>query len=159
MIAVLTNIAIALGWSLLWGSGAPEVLLAGFLVGYAGLWLARPLIPAADVYFRATRSGAVLIVWFLKELVKSCIDVARLALTPRLRLAPGIVRFPVGEIGEGETAVLANLITLTPGTLTVDFDAAAGCLHVHCLHVEDEAAIVEGLRTGMFRHVEKVFRP
>ena len=159
MIAFVINVAVALGWSLLWGSGSPEVVFAGFLLGYGSLWLVRPLIPAGDQYFSTTLNTAVLAAYFMKELVKSCIDVARLALTPGLRLNPGIVRFPVGPIGEGEVTVLANLITLTPGTLTVDFDADAECLYVHCLHVEDESAIVEGLRTGMLRQVQKVFRP
>ena len=60
------------------------------------------------------------VVIFMKELWKANVDVAKRALNPKLPINPGIVKVPVGLKSEYELAMLANSITLTPGTITMD---------------------------------------
>ncbi len=57
---------------------------------------------------------------FLFELVKSNIDVARRVLTPSLPINPGVVKFKTNLKTNFSRMVLANAITLTPGTLSLD---------------------------------------
>ena len=57
---------------------------------------------------------------FMIELTKANIDVAKRALSPKLPVNPGIVKVPVGLKSEYGLSMLANSITLTPGTITMD---------------------------------------
>jgi len=57
---------------------------------------------------------------FTWELIKSNIDVARRVLTPSLPINPGIVKFKTNLTSNYSRMILANSITLTPGTLTID---------------------------------------
>jgi len=69
--------------------------------------------------------------WLLKEIAKANFAVARIILLPRLPVEPTIVTLDVSDLDPVSQATLANSITLTPGTLTVDLDR--GRLEVHCL--------------------------
>ena len=72
---------------------------------------------------------------FLWALVKANIDVALRVLSGRVK--PGIVRVPSGLKSGLAQTVLADSITLTPGTMTVDVDTENGDLYVHWINVTD----------------------
>ena len=72
---------------------------------------------------------------FAAWLAKANIDVAIRVITGKIR--PGIVKVSPGLKSDLARTVLANSITLTPGTLTVDIDDAGG-YYIHWLYVEDE---------------------
>ncbi len=80
--------------------------------------------------------------WLLVEIVKSSLEVVRLVLDPKLPISPTVVEIeaePEGEIGQ---VLLANSITLTPGTVALDvFDNR---LLVHCITREGAKAIEAG---------------
>lgn len=78
------------------------------------------------------------LVVFIWECLKSNIDVALRVLNPRLPINPGIVK--VRTILKTETALtfLANFITLTPGTLSVDVDKENSCLYIHWIDVKSQ---------------------
>ncbi|RLE34534.1 cation:proton antiporter, partial [Candidatus Acetothermia bacterium] len=72
---------------------------------------------------------------FFFSMARANIDVAYRVITGKIR--PGIVRFqPHLKTDFGRT-LLANSITLTPGTLTVDVDDATGEFYVHWIYVRD----------------------
>lgn len=75
---------------------------------------------------------------FTWECIKSNFDVACRVLNPRLPINPGIVK--VKTILKTETGLtfLANFITLTPGTFTVDIDKEKGVLYIHWINVETQ---------------------
>jgi len=75
---------------------------------------------------------------FLWECMKSNIDVALRVLNPRLPINPGIVK--VKTILKTETGLtfLANFITLTPGTFSVDVDQENGYLYIHWIDVKTQ---------------------
>ena len=70
------------------------------------------------------------------EMARANIDVAIRVITGNVR--PGIVRVRTGMKTDLGQLILANSITLTPGTLTVDLDDATGDLFVHLINVPDE---------------------
>lgn len=69
--------------------------------------------------------------WLLPEIVKANLAVTRIVLSPRLPMSPCITRVDASRLPLVSRAVLANSITLTPGTLTLDIEA--GRIEVHCL--------------------------
>ncbi len=73
--------------------------------------------------------------WFLWELTAANALVAWEVLTPRHHMRPGIVAVPTNTRSELETMWLANLISLTPGTLTLDVSEDQSVLYIHGLHI------------------------
>ncbi|MCP5064103.1 MAG: hypothetical protein GY936_16810 [Ignavibacteriae bacterium] len=73
---------------------------------------------------------------FAVALIKSNFDVARRVISPSLPINPGIVKYSTKLKSDIAKVVLANSITLTPGTLTVDIVGDA--LHIHWLDVKSK---------------------
>jgi len=69
--------------------------------------------------------------WLLKEIVVASVQVARIILNPRLPISPTIVTIDARAVPLVSQATLANAITLTAGTVTLDI--YEGQLEVHCL--------------------------
>lgn len=160
MTILAMNVLLAIAWAALWGSFAPVNLAGGFLFGFVALWFGRGLAGNKEGtrYFRVLPQTLILFVYFLKELIKSCLMVARdcIARTPRLH--PAIVRMPIGPKTDLEIFVLSNLITLTPGTLTLDVAEDRSFLVIHSIYAEDPEALVADLKAGMEHRVSEVFR-
>lgn len=97
---------------------------------------------------------------FLVELMKSALRVARLVLSPRLseHLSPGMIDYPLTVKTDFEITLLANLITLTPGTLSVDVSADRTILRIHALEARDPEAVIRAIREGFETRVERAFR-
>lgn len=154
------NVLLALVWASLWDSFTPVDLIGGYLFGYVALWLARRLSGSAqeEAYFRILPQIFVLFAYFVKELVKSCLMVARDCISPRPRLKPAVFRFPIGPKSDLEIFILSNLITLTPGTLTLDVTEKKDALIIHSIYAEDTEAVIADLRSGMEQRVSRVFR-
>ena len=135
MTLLAMNVLLAIAWGALWGSLSPINLLAGFLLGYAGLWFARDLIGRGEKhYFRALPQSVILAVYFVKELVKSCVNVARDCISPKPRLHPAIVRMPL-DVAEDRSFLV-----------------------IHSIYAEDPDALVAELKSGMEHRVREVFR-
>ena len=98
-----------------------------------------------------------LLLYFLKEILLSNAAVARSLLSPVSSLSPGIVAVPLDLKSDAGITVLANLITLTPGTLSLDVSPDRKTLFVHALHVEDPDVFRRGVKEGFERRVKEVF--
>lgn len=91
---------------------------------------------------------------FLLEMLKANIDVAYRVMHPNLPIKPGIVKVKTNLKSDTGLTFLANSITLTPGTLTVDIDRGNGFLYVHWINVE--AKDIEGATkriVSKFEHI------
>lgn len=73
---------------------------------------------------------------FFWEVVKANIDVAYRVVHPRLPISPGIVKVKTTLKSDTALTFLANSITLTPGTMSVDVDRAGGALYIHWIDVK-----------------------
>lgn len=73
---------------------------------------------------------------FLWELLKANLDVAYRVVHPRLPINPGIVKIRTSLRSDTGLTFLANSITLTPGTMTVDIDREKGILYIHWINVK-----------------------
>ena len=89
----------------------------------------------------------VFTVYFLAQITRANLRVALAVLTPRLDLCPGIVRVPTEARTPLEVTLLANALTMTPGTLTLEVDLETYDLYVHGLYVDS----VEEFRAGLAR--------
>ena len=92
-----------------------------------------------------------LVVWFVYELILANIAVAKAVLRPRLRITPGIIAYKTELKSPMAITWLANLITLTPGTLTLYLSEDHTTLFIHTLNVDDPASVVASIRRA-FEH-------
>jgi multicomponent Na+:H+ antiporter subunit E len=83
---------------------------------------------------------------FIRELVIANVHLARDILSPVPPFQPGFVRFDIRDLGPTQTVLLTNLVSLTPGTLTVDVDDQGDTLYVHTLYAQDPASVRHGIR-------------
>ncbi len=84
-------------------------------------------------------------VYFLRELVSANALVVWDVLTPRSRLSPGIVGLPLRSRTPGEITLIANLVSLTPGTLTLAVSHDPDTLYVHGMYAGDRERFVRQL--------------
>jgi multicomponent Na+:H+ antiporter subunit E len=89
--------------------------------------------------------------FFLWELLLANLRVAYDVLTPPLHMRPGIVAIPLDVETDAEITLLANLITLTPGTLSLDISGDRKVLYIHAMYIDD--GDIEGVR----RHIKRGF--
>lgn len=125
-------------WILLWGEVSFANSIVGLIIG-AGITAAFPAGRSARLRISPLRllrfAG-----WFVVALTRSSFQVAIGVLRPRLDLAEGIVAVPLRSESPLVAAVVADTITLTPGTLTVETGedpSGATVLYVHCLVVTE----------------------
>lgn len=153
----LINILLALAWGAVTGNFAEINLAFGFVLGLGALYLIREQVGTA-VYFHRFGKALGLAVLFIYELVLSAWRVALIVLRPRIQLQPGIIAFPLTVDRDFEITMLANLITLTPGTLSVDVSEDRKILYVHCIDVPDTQACIDDIKNGFERKILEVFR-
>jgi multicomponent Na+:H+ antiporter subunit E len=151
------NLLIAVGWAAVAGGFAAVDLVVGFLGGFLALWLTRPLFGPSP-YFRRTFGALGLIVFFLYDLLRSSVAVVWDVITPEMQSRPRMVRMPLDCRDETEIMLTANLISLTPGTLTVDVSPDRRELVIHAMFAEDPDEVVHDLKRGMERRVMEALR-
>jgi multicomponent Na+:H+ antiporter subunit E len=147
------NIALAVAWAALTGNITLSGLLVGFALGSAALYLTKPLFPGCERYFRRVLNWTRLGILFLYELVVSSVQVVWDVLTPQHKARPGIIAMPLDVEGEMEVLLVTNLISLTPGTLSLDVSDDCRTLYIHAMFADDPDAIRAQMKTGMERWV------
>lgn len=148
-------------WILLHGSLSLQLLAIGIPAALAIAWLFRDgLSFVTDFRFRspeALRAAPQFLLFFFKSLVIANIALAGVVLSPKLPIAPGIVKARTRLKSRMGRLLLANAITLTPGTLTVKLDGE--WIYVHCVRVaatDIEGATAEIL-AGFERYLEVMY--
>ncbi len=127
-------------WVALWESLNPASVVGGLAVAGALLAVLRPrpeALPSTLRPLAALRFSA----YFLWKLAEASAVVAWEVVTPRNRINEGVVAIPIRGVSNALTTVVANAISLTPGTVTLEVDRDATTLYVHVLHLHDVEAV------------------
>lgn len=158
MSLALLVLALAVIWAAITGNFSGLNLLFGAAVASLAVLLLRQSL-APPAILRRLRRIVALAALFLRELIISAVRVAIVVLTPNLRsaLRPGIVAFPLTVKSDAEITLLANLITLTPGTLSVDVAEDRSVLYVHALSLDSREALIADIASGFEKRVGEVF--
>ena len=146
---LLINFLMSLAWASVTGVFSVRNLLIGFLLGFLILLFAD----------RSTekRSYTTLVIrvidfaaFFLWDLIIANLRMAYTVLFPARTMRPGIIAVPLDAKTDAEIMLVANLISLTPGTFTIDVSTDRKTLYVHEMYIDD----VELLRNEVKRHYE-----
>jgi multicomponent Na+:H+ antiporter subunit E len=152
---ILLNIGLAIVWMLLRDNFSPIEFLIGYVIGIALLFVLRRFL-RFDFYFRRVVAIVKLILLFSWELVLANIDVIKIVLRPKLDIKPGIIAVPTILKTEWEVTLLASLISLTPGTLSMYFSEDGKIIYVHAIHVPDKEEMISKIRTTFERAILEV---
>lgn len=153
-------VVLALSWVALSGDASLASVAFGLALGalVVGLGGAAPRVRRRGLRpVRAAVRFALFVPYFVKELVLANLSVARSLLSPLARLRPAVVAIPLDLESDAEITMLANLITLTPGTLSLDVSADRKTLYVHVVHVDDVEALRRETKEGFERRVRELF--
>ncbi|MBP2547559.1 multicomponent Na+:H+ antiporter subunit E [Neorhizobium galegae] len=157
MTAFTMNVVFAVVWVAVSGSATLLNFAFGFLIAALSIGLIREQAQGVS-YLKRIRRIVSLLILFLKELALSAWKVAVLVTRPKLDVKPGIFAYPLTVDRDFEITLLANLITLTPGTLSVDVSSDRRFLYVHALDCSDVEGTRRDIRDGFEAKIMEAFR-
>ncbi|GGY00300.1 cation:proton antiporter [Litchfieldella qijiaojingensis] len=157
MIGAAWNLLLALAWVVLTGDFSGPNLLAGLVFGYVTLALIQSQVEALDGYSQRLPRIVMFVGFFLGELVKANLRVAFDIVTPPWYMKPGVIAMPLKAETEFEITFVANLISLTPGTLSLDVSDDRRVLYIHAMFLDDEPELRRGL-AELERRALELFR-
>jgi multicomponent Na+:H+ antiporter subunit E len=148
--------------SLIWCAVTATFTLLNFLFGFA--------LAAAAIYivFRTTgednhlrRPAKIIYLFglFLYELTLSSIRVLKMAFSPDIQsMKPSIIAYPMKVKEDYQITLLANLITLTPGTLSMDVSDDKSTLYIHAIDMDDKDAMIADIADGFEKTIIETFK-
>ncbi|MCC7548574.1 MAG: Na+/H+ antiporter subunit E [Burkholderiales bacterium] len=155
--AALSLVQLTLFWLLLANTLDAGQIVLGLVLSAAVLWLTRPFAESR-LRIRRPAVAAKLAGLFLYDIVVANLAVARAVLSPGLPIQPRFLRVPLELTDPGAAALLAGMVTLTPGTVSVDLDLDARTLTVHALLGQDEAATVDSIKRRYEARIREIFQ-
>ncbi len=153
----LMSAFLALAWLLLQRSVAPADVVTGLILG-TGLALAFDRLGASAV--RVRRPGTLLRLGgrVLLDIARSNLAVAAIIVLNRRPVSSGFVRIPLQLTDPYALAMLACIITATPGTIWVSHDSTQRVLVIHVLDLIDEASWIRTIKQRYEQPLLEIFR-
>ena len=150
------NLLLTLIWMALTGKFILVNFIFGYILSFFILWM-MARTPGEKRYFYRLPRIISFILYFLKELVNSNIQVAYNVIRPKF-MKPGIVKVPIDAKTDLEITLLSSIITLTPGSLVVDVSDDKKVLYIHAMYVKDRESFIHGIKTGFEKRLLEILR-
>jgi multicomponent Na+:H+ antiporter subunit E len=151
---LLLNVLMAAAWMALTGDFSPLNFIFGFAASYFILWFVwRAVGPSR--YFAKIPQVIGFIGFYLWELIISSLRVAYIVLSPAA-LRPGVIAVPLDIKTDAEIALLTNVITLTPGTLSLDVASDRSTLYVHAIEAPEPNEFCREIKQNFERRVREL---
>jgi multicomponent Na+:H+ antiporter subunit E len=151
------NLLLALIWASVTGTFTPANVFVGFVLAYLVLLVMRRAL-GPTTYFLKVRLSVNFVIFFIWELTLANLRVAYDVLTPRHHMRPAIIGIPLDARTDAEITLLANLISLTPGTLSLDVSNDRRTLYLHAMYVEDVEKLRRQIKNDYERRVLELLR-
>ena len=155
----VVNVLISMLWALLTGKVSVGNLTLGFVLGYFALTLLYSRAEEKKTsYFQKTMQIVRFALFFTKELVVSSWRVAVDVVKPLPLMRPGVVGIPLDAKTDLEITLLANVISLTPGTLSLDVSEDRKTLYIHAMYVVNPDDLRKEIKDGLERRLLELLR-
>jgi multicomponent Na+:H+ antiporter subunit E len=154
---ILLNVFLAFIWMFLKNDYSSSSLIIGYFLGLL-IMLAYRRFFTSRFYLVRVWAVIKLLALFLKELVLSNISVLKHILSPTLNIKPGIFALKTELTKDWEITILANLITLTPGTLVVDVSLDRQTLYIHAMDIPEKHEAIDSIKNTFERAIMEVSR-
>ncbi|MEX2515737.1 MAG: Na+/H+ antiporter subunit E [Gammaproteobacteria bacterium] len=140
------NIMLGLVWISLTGDFSGGGLFTGFVFGYFVLALIARMSGEMSGYVHKIPQVAAFVFFYMGEIIKSNVRVAYEVLSPTHKMQPGVIGLPLEAESDAAITILANLITMTPGTLSLDVSNDRKMLFIHAMYINDEDTLRKDLK-------------
>jgi len=157
MIYLFLNLFLAIAWMLLNGSYSSVSFILGFIVGFFALRLSQPF-GLKTSYFRRFTSLLNLLIYFCYEMVISVARVVWDVITPTHLSEPDIVYVPLDARTDLEISLLANMVSLTPGSLSLDVTPDRKHMVVHAMFAPQHEVVIRDIKGGLEKRILEVTR-
>jgi multicomponent Na+:H+ antiporter subunit E len=154
---LLLNMLLGSAWAAVTGSFTLPNLVIGFLLGFVVLLFLRRVL-GIQTYAQKVVQVFNLLGFSLWSLVIANLRVAYDIVTPRHLMRPGVITIPLEAETDTEITILANLISLTPGTLSLDVSEDRKVLYIHAMYIDDVEKARREIKEGFERRVLEVLR-
>ncbi|PFA70435.1 Na+/H+ antiporter subunit E [Bacillus sp. AFS015802] len=154
---ILLNFFLAFVWMFLSVSFTSQSFIIGFLLGLLIIFAFRRFFNSRFYLLRVAAVISLLFL-FLKELILANIAVLKTILRQKLDFQPGIFALPTELKTDWEITLLANLITLTPGTLVMDVSYDNKILYVHAIDIPDVDEAINEIKDSFEKAIMEVSR-
>ncbi len=151
----ISNILLTFIWVALTGDFSFENYVFGFFLNFHILWLITYKRNRSK-YFVIVPKLILLLVTFLYELIKANLEVAYEVITPKLKMTPGIIMVPLDVKSNMGITLLANMISLTPGTLSIDVSNDRKVLFVHAMYIKDREVFIKSIKNGFEKRILEI---
>jgi multicomponent Na+:H+ antiporter subunit E len=149
------NLTLAVVWCLLQDELTLQQFVIGYLIG-AGIMLFFLRVFHEELYFRKIVLGFRLLMFFIKELLVANWAVVKQVLSPQPNVRAGIIAYPLELRNDILITLLANMITLTPGTLSVEVSSDRRFLFIHILDIADVEEEKRKIKKGFERYLQLI---
>lgn len=155
----ISNLILALIWAAIAGEISLAKLLWGFFISFVLLFTFQGIFGPTQ-YFIKLRLFISLVIFLIYSLVVASLRLAFDIFTPHHRMKPGIIAVPLDAKTDEEILFLANLISLTPGTLSLDVSDDRKFLFVHVMYIEngDVERVRQSIKQDWERRVLELLR-
>lgn len=154
---ILLNVLLGFMWMVMTVSFEPVAFFKGYLFGLLILYIFRNFFSSRFYLFRILAVLNLTYI-FIRELISSNIAVVKTVLKPKLDMKPGIFAYPTILEKNWEITILANLITLTPGTLVIEVSPDNKILYVHALNINDAQESIDSIKNTFEKAILEVGR-
>jgi multicomponent Na+:H+ antiporter subunit E len=154
---ILLNVFLAWVWMFLKVSYETVDFFIGYFFGIVIIFSFRRFFSSRFYLYRVLAVIRLLII-FIKELILSNIAVLKVILKPKLDVRPGIFALETELERDWEITVLANLITLTPGTLVIDVSPENKVLYIHAMDIPDVEEAIKAIKNTFEKAIMEVSR-
>ncbi|OMF60255.1 Na+/H+ antiporter subunit E [Paenibacillus sp. FSL R5-0490] len=154
---ILLNMFLGFMWMFLTTTYDPVAFLKGFLFGLLIIFVFRRFFQSRFYLLRVIAVINLLLI-FIKELILANISVLKVVLKPKLDMKPGIFAFPTDLEKDWQITILANLITLTPGTLTISVSDDNKILYVHAMDMGEVQDEIDSIKNSFEKAIMEVSR-
>ncbi len=160
---LMTNLFLAAIWLALTMKFTLVNIIFGFAAGYFILWFLNRNNKKdkyfKDKYFTRIPSFFSYIFFFIKEVIKGSFKIGYDIITPKHNMNPGIIAVPLTAKTDLEITLLANSITLTPGTTSLAVSDDKTILYVYNVYLDkDPEKSVQEIKNGLEHKLLKVLR-
>lgn len=109
-------------------------------------------------YFRLVPKVIAFILFFIYELILANLEAAYFIIVSHKKLKPGIVGVPLDAKSDAEITFLTNLVSLTPGTLSIDVSKNRKVLYIYSMNIKDRDKFVKNIKNGFEKRILEITR-
>lgn len=154
---ILLNFSIAFTWMFLKGEYSVQDFFNGYFFGLLMIFALRRFFNHRFYLWNVFAILKLLYI-FNRELIMSNLAVLKVVLAPKITTRPGIFKLETELKKDWEITILANLITLTPGTLVVEISDDNRYLYIHAMDLADADEARKDIKNTFEKAIQEVSR-